>query len=312
MADAQPDTAQEPHKLDDVMLAMDVVDTLRHEEQMLARDLSAPDREQQLIERLREIYKAQGIDVPDAILRDGVQALDDHRFSYEPRKGGLISKAYIHRGKWGKPLLVFLGMISLAWGINYAAFEAPKKNEAKRIERALSVDIPKSLQAAKNDALSIAANGDIKARINTLYGDGMAAVKAKNAKEAQRIEKALTALSADLNQSYTIRIVSRPGENSGVFRVNDKSPGTQNYYLIVEAIDASGKRLSVSIESEEDQKTKRTTIWGVRVPESVFDSVAADKRDDQIIQKSIIGRKERGFLEPNYKVGTRGGLILEW
>ncbi len=312
MADALPDTAQEPHKLDDVMLAMDVVDTLRHEEQMLAHDLSAPDREQQLIERLREIYKAQGIEVPDAILRDGVRALDNHRFAYEPRKGGFISKAYIHRGKWGKPLLVFLGMIGMAWGINYAAFEAPKKSEAKRIERALSVDIPKSLETAKNDALSIAANSDIKARINTLYADGMAAVKAKNAKEAARIETALTALSADLNQSYTIRIVSRPGENSGVFRVNDKAPGTQNYYLIVEALDASGKRLSVNITSEEDQKTNRTKIWGVRVSEAVFDRVAADKRDDQIIQKSVIGAKKRGHLNPAYTVKTAGGLILEW
>jgi len=42
---------------------MDVVDTLRHETKLLERDLSVEDREAQLIERLREIYTAQGIEV---------------------------------------------------------------------------------------------------------------------------------------------------------------------------------------------------------------------------------------------------------
>ena len=48
-------------KLDDVMLAMDVVDTLRHEHIMLERDLSQEDRRETLITRLRDIYKAQGL-----------------------------------------------------------------------------------------------------------------------------------------------------------------------------------------------------------------------------------------------------------
>ena len=51
--------------LDDVMLAMDVVDTLRHEETLVTRELGAADREAQLIERLRKIYHDQGIEVPE-------------------------------------------------------------------------------------------------------------------------------------------------------------------------------------------------------------------------------------------------------
>jgi len=109
-----------------------------------------------------------------------------------------------------------------------------------------------------------------------------------------------------------VRIVSRPGEKSGLFRVNDEAAGARNYYLIVEAISASGKALPVNISSEEDQKTARVDIWGVRVPNSVYLAVAADKRDDQIIQSAIIGSKKRGALVPTYSVDTLGGLILEW
>ena len=40
--------------LDDVMLAMDVVDTLRHRQDLVARELDVETRERQLVEKLRE------------------------------------------------------------------------------------------------------------------------------------------------------------------------------------------------------------------------------------------------------------------
>ena len=60
--------------LDEVMLAMDVVDTLRHRRNLVERELSEEDRDTRLIERLREIYRNQGIDVPDSVLAAGVAA----------------------------------------------------------------------------------------------------------------------------------------------------------------------------------------------------------------------------------------------
>ncbi|NNC38014.1 MAG: hypothetical protein EX271_11455 [Acidimicrobiales bacterium] len=294
------------------MLAMDVVDTLRHETKLLARDLSVEDREQQLIERLREIYKAQGIEVPDSILREGVQALDDHRFAYVPQKDSFFAKAYINRGKWGKPLILLFGILGMAWGVNYAAFEAPKNAAANRLERQLKIEIPRSLETARDDAISIAKTAEIQERVNALYNDGLAAAKSGKVDEAKRIERALTTLNMDLNQAYTLRIVSRPDELSGAWRYSEDNTDIKNYYLIVEGLDASGKPVTVNITSEEDQTAKRTTIWGVRVPESVFNRVAADKKDDQIIQNAVIGAKKRGFLNPEYNIETSGGLILEW
>ena len=78
-----------PAPLDDVMLAMDVVDTLRHRQHVVARELNEEAREADLMQRLRKIYAAQGIEVPDHILRDGVEALKKSRFVYEPPAAGL-------------------------------------------------------------------------------------------------------------------------------------------------------------------------------------------------------------------------------
>ena len=57
----------QPQTLDDVMIAMDVVDTLRHREDLVRRELNEEGRESELIARLRQIYRDQGIEVPDHV-----------------------------------------------------------------------------------------------------------------------------------------------------------------------------------------------------------------------------------------------------
>ena len=85
---ATPSPAPPPAKLDDMMLAMDVVDTLRHRERLVERELNEDVREEQLIERLRSLYKSQGLDVPDNVIAQGVKALKESRFVYTPPKPG--------------------------------------------------------------------------------------------------------------------------------------------------------------------------------------------------------------------------------
>ena len=98
----------------------------------------------------------------------------------------------------------------------------------------------------------------------------------------------------------------------GVFRVPEDNPNGRNYYLIVEAIDSSGEVVAVPVTSEEDQKATRVRAWGIRVSEQVFNAVADDKADDQIIQNAVIGEKKRGSLEPDYAIPVLGGRIVEW
>jgi len=59
------------------MLAMDVVDTLRHRQQLVDRELDAEARRERLVEKLREIYASQGLNVTDEMLEEGVRALEE-------------------------------------------------------------------------------------------------------------------------------------------------------------------------------------------------------------------------------------------
>ena len=133
MAETQEKAAlKSDEKLDDIMLAMDVVDTLRHERFMVEKELAGEDRREALIKRLRGIYQAQGIDVPDEVLMDGVMALEEQRFVYEPPSKGLgtsLARLYVNRRKW-LPLFYTLGFIMFAaFGINYYGFEQPKYDQ---------------------------------------------------------------------------------------------------------------------------------------------------------------------------------------
>jgi hypothetical protein len=308
-------TADKPQSLDDVMLAMDIVDTLRHRDLILAKELGTAERKDALVRRLKEIYQAQGIDVPDRILEDGVKALEERRFAYEPPKDGFavrLARLYINRRAWGPPILTIAGAALLLTAAYEFGFDRPREAKAERERIELAVNLPKEIAAARDEALALAADDAARARIETSFQDGVAAANAGDAGLARAAIGDLTFLASVLRQDLTIRIVSRPGEYSGVFRIPDDAPDARNYYLIVEAVDARGRPHALEIASEEDRKVARAERWGVRVPEAEFGRIAADKEDDQIIQHADIGKKPKGALAPAYDIPTIGGAILEW
>lgn len=300
--------------LDDVMLAMDIVDTLRHRELVVAKELGGAERKDALIRRLKEIYNAQGIEVPDRILEDGVKALEEHRFTYEPPRDGLevrLARLYINRGRWGPPLAFVAGAALFVTAAYEVGFERPREAKAERTRIELSVDLPRELAEARAAALALAGGDAARARLEASFLDGVAATKAGDAAGARAALGDLQFLTGVLAQDLSIRVVSRPGEYSGVFRIPDNAPGARNYYLIVEAVDAKGRAQALEIASEEDRKTARAEKWGVRVSEAAFNAVADDKADDQIIQQAEIGAKPKGALAPVYDIDV-GGAILEW
>jgi hypothetical protein len=289
--------------LDEVMLAMDVVDTLRRRERLVKRELDATGREADLKERLRKIYHAQGIEVPDRILEEGVAALKEDRFVYKPPAKGLgvkLARLYVSRGRWGKWVLGGVGALIAAWAINWFVFVAPK------------AALPQELAAAHAEAVEIAESDEARERAGRLLSAGEAALGEEDADAAREALRSLEDLRTSLEQAYSLRIVSRPGERSGVWRVPDVNTGARNYYIIVEAVDPTGRVLTVPVTNEETGETERVTKWGLRVDEDTFEGVARDKRDNGIIERDRFGYKDRGYLAPKYEMRTTGGAITEW
>ncbi len=405
--------------LNDVMLAMDVVDTLRHNQTVVERELNEEEREKALIVRLREIYASQGIDVPDSVLAEGVSALKEDRFTYrapEPGLGRSLAKLYVNRGRWGRLMGSLAVLAGVVWAGYFAFVSWPEarrvqeaataqvqtfdltssrlNNETQRLERlqqamaTAEADVPNELQGAaaslvasaeqdlvqakgqlasiqlperprsydasldvpigkstevlagvgltldavetrlrgiqslaslskqlpskQQAVLKVSKDPRADARANAILEAGNAALLSGDVEAASSAVDELDALLQQLNTSYELRVLNREGQLSGVFRVPPNNARARNYYLIIEALDSRGQPISVPVADEELGKTVTASVWGMRVSESVFNRIAADKSDDGIIQNNRFGQKEQGYLTPDYAIPTTGASITRW
>ena len=468
------------------MLAMDVVDTLRHEQSLVEAELDDERRQRELVARIQAIYDSQGIEVSEDVIADGVAALRENRFVYEPPERTWevrFAEAYVDRRKWA----VWFGIVALAVFAVWASYAIPMHfherglmrgfettvvelgDEASELaavavrlheridnERAQSPTAAVTLmldeaenrvlagevhletfdtarqglptsavyledherwdrsiasysemavsatagvrrgaqppdrrgQAARsaraaralegagrradigeNDRELVAADvatveaaiiaGDverseaalfaldervdellaarqleatIRARFAALVAaqrgmDAEPGAAAELATIGKSVEEALSAsdwqragqlvqrmgnLLDRLDRQYELRIVTRGNVQSGVWRHPNRDRSVRNYYIIVEAVDPDGKRLRLTVESEEDQRTRKVRSFGIRVPKPVYEQVKRDKLDNGIIDNTLFGKKRRGRLEPEYEFEVAGGRITRW
>jgi hypothetical protein len=304
-----------PQTLDELMLAMDVVDTLRHQDAIVERELDETRREAELVERMRSIYKSQGIEVSDEVIRQGVAAIKEDRFAYAPPKPGLgvtLAKVWIARRRIGKTVAISVAALAIAGGAWWFAVEQPRRAEAARFEQEITQVIPKSLTAAHQEARNEARVDNARARADQILADGQAALRRRDAAGGRKAITDLEALRATLVQEYWLRIISRPGEQTAIWRVPARNPNARNYYALVEAVTPDGRVISLPVQSEEDGRSETVTKFGVRVSAETFNAIARDKQDDGIVQRNRLGEKKRGELDVTYAMPVMSGTITKW
>jgi hypothetical protein len=307
-APAKTTLPDEARKLDDVMLAMDVVDTLRHRTRIVDMELNESAREEQLVARLKEIYGAQGIEVPDRILKDGVKALAEQRFVYKPPADTFsvkLAKAYVNRKRWLPQSITAVGLLAaIAVGFQLLVF-GPMNAEWQNMPNTISAEL------AEGQALAI--DPAVDAQLASLAAEGQRAVANGNRDAARTQLKTMQAMNDQLAQAYDIRVVARPNEDTGFYRQSEDQPNALNHYVVVEAIAPGGRVLSVPISDAQTQETKNVTKWAQRVAKETADRLRAEKAAGAgIIVNDIFGRKVRGELEPQFNEPVPGGAITEW
>jgi len=305
----------QPQTLDDVMIAMDVVDTLRHREDLVRRELNEEGRESELIARLRQIYRDQGIEVPDEVLAEGVNALKDSRFVYTPPPPGwqrTLLTLWAKRQRHGKRLGIAAAALVALFGGYYALVTRPAKLAEERARIEVTETLPKQLRQVYADVVAVAADEAARQQASALQTEAERAIRAGDRAGMLKINAELAGLREEVMRQYTLTIVSRAGESTGVWRRPPHGSQARNYYLIVEAITSQGEKLSLPIRNEETGTVETVSKFGVRVPQDTFETVARDKRDDGIVQKNRFGEKRRGMLAVNYAMPFEGGFITSW
>lgn len=299
--------------LDEAMLVTDVVDTLRHGVDMPV-DARVREADPALLARLREIYQQQGIEVSDEVLQAGVAAQADARFSYRAPRGpaAALARLYVMRRRWG-PTVLALG-IALVLGLGgyylaYRPFHAAQVEQARQeLAEGLPAQMDELYEAIYNETKVQSAAADAA----DLRDRGKDAAAHGNRAGAEQAIADLEALRDKLERAYSLKIVNRADLKPGFWTFPPNNSEATNYYLIVEARDTAGNILRLPITSEDTGLTETVDHWGLRVPQSVYAAVMADKEDDGTIQHDLVGIKQDGFVDVDYTVPVLGGMLTRW
>lgn len=300
--------------LDDVMIAMDVVDTLRHRELLVERELNEELREEQLIERLRKLYESQGIAVPDSIIAQGVKALREDRFVYKPPPPGLarsLATLWVKRKPYGRAAMASLAVVLLGYGVYHFGVVRPREQAAEAARIELAQTLPRQLDAAHQAVIAETQLADVRQRADGMLAQGRAALERGRGEEARSAIADLDRLAAALRQEYVLRIAGRPQDQTGFYREHARFQG-RAYFLVVDAVASDGRPVALAIRNDETNQTETVSRFAVRVPQATFDAVRDDKARNGIVQNSRLAEKRRGSIEPEYRMPVLEGRITRW
>jgi len=181
------------------------------------------------------------------------------------------------------------------------------KNDIAEFSK-LIPEVEKVYGAVKASAKEDAARDEGK----RLYGLAQGYIEATNREKLSDAIKQLEGLESLLQQEYTIIITG------GKWRFPNDNPSTKNYYLLVRAQDAEGNILEKDVKNEENGNIEAVREWGERVPEEVYEAVKRDKMDNGLIDNTLFGKKQKGYMNDEVAYLYRGtplprvGQITHW
>ena len=254
----------------------------------------------------------------DKVLAEGVKALKESRFTYTPQAA--VAEAHAARDV-GRPqaLRHIRGRRSprsagRRCGYQYFAVTRPAQLAEEQARVEITETLPQSDPAGacrhhpavdrrQRQAARRPAAGRRRARDPRQGSRGN--VQGRGRAEAARATR--------WRREYTLTIVSRPGRDDR--RVAPAAARQRRNATTTSSSKRSrpdGRKLRLPIRNEETGETSIVDKFGVRVPQATFDAVAADKRDDGIVQRNRYGVKRRGTLTVDYLMPFDGGMITKW
>jgi len=367
----------------DLIVAADIVDTIRNDERLIDHELGSEDRRKALKARLKDMYKAQGMEVSDAVIEEAVQRKDADRFVFKPMDGGVsrfLWTSYVRRNKYALRLSVTVGVIIFGLAgfsaAKYQFVDKPALEEARNLELQFNEVLPNRLKAASEEANASAdrlqdelsksyitaqqtiVNSAIRARDIFEAETGIKAIEElgrnlkktevrrnllasakqtidietakvaslsvdENAREALNLKLhgiGLAAESADasalktairsynttlsyVQSTYDIQIVDRDGERTGVWRYWEPT-GEKYYYVVVEAVDRTGRVQAIDVKNVENGRTYSVDTWAIRVPQRTYEKVGADKQSDGVVDNTKAGMKPAGSIDIRWDLPT--------
>jgi hypothetical protein len=311
----------------DMLRIMDVASTLRRQRETAEGQLDLATAKQRLRERLMATAQAAGEKVSPAEIDAAIEQYfaSQHRYEDPPRSWRRwVANLWVMRGT--VMALLFVGalvvfVIMLAMGSFSSRSNVTKTPSlvpppsARNAGNALAAAFARFEKQGESAAM-LAADDQAKQAVQEALERGKQANTAGDSRRLEEAQRRLDELVQQLEEEYTVTIVSRPGAKSGTERLN--AGRLSGYYLIVEALTADGRTLSRQITNGETNQRAAVRIWGEQVTAPVWERVIADKQADGVVDDRVFAKKQRGrlgetmVLRDGEQPMRRGRQILEW
>ena len=132
------------------------------------------------------------------------------------------------RARWGRAVGFALAALVLAGGGWWFGVHLPAERTRIAEQQELKEGLPRALQAEYDRVLAATSLPGPRDRAARLLTEGRAAAGAGALGDARARLAGLQELQRNLAQEFQIRIVSRAGEQSGVWRVPQANPRARN------------------------------------------------------------------------------------
>lgn len=282
-------------QLESYLKIMDVASELRRAREAAKKQLDISEEKAAVKERILKSAEITGEKLTDSEVDAAIEAFYRGLYRFKrPRRGlsYVLAKAYICRP-------VFYSFIVVP--VLFAAVHLFGSLEAKG-----------NLESSLDAVLEVSKNPE---EAKTLYNKVQVACAKGDSAICEAFTKRFRDYSDLVLSEYQVKIVNAPNAKSGIdrFFTDEGVKSTSGYYLIVEALDPTGKRISREIRNRETGRVERVRRWGELVPKEVFDRIARDKEADGIVDESLFAFKELGssIEEVQFPLKERG-QITKW
>lgn len=287
---------------------LDVAAALRRERLVAEQQLNHDQTRAMLRERLLEAARVSGDPVSEQEIDAAIEAYFANLHEFQAPKPGFetfLAHLYVLRGPIAKWAAGIVAACLVWWGFSSSGLLPGEARDRMLLEE-LHAKITRSAAAARE----VAASPETQARFTDYQAQADAYREASDLAELKSLAEIIAREEAVLKQEYTLRVVQRPVSAQERLFEDASGQRVSGTYLIVEAIDPSGRPVSLPIRDAETGETTTIGRWGEEVPKEVFERVVADKQADGVLDETEFAVKRRGELTPRVQMPGANGAPL--
>lgn len=302
-----PDLEGSNLTLDEMTRVMDVARTLRKETSIAERELNRDETIAMLRKKLREAADLAGDPTTDEQIEAAIRHYYDNLHEFQPPESGwenTLANVYVARKQIVGWTMAAVAVALMTWGFWFSGMMPGQRRTEIRAQQTYS-----QVEEVTRTIESLATDGVVAEQAQQAQVEAATYRDRGDVNALEQLRDRLLQQASVLQDEYKLMIVSQG--QSGIDRYVGQDNAISGYYLIVEAVDSSGKPLPMRVRNAETGKYETATKWGEQVTKEVYEAVAADKQADGVVDAREFAVKRRGETDLEVTLDGPGGASIE-